>query len=118
LFDSALQDGFMDMVTTALARLAIGIEAGRGKHPLPGPFAAGVLVLLAERARERNVIRTVAEGELVLGIDSLDVVGEVGVNRFGEEGDSVFASFARSDDDMASVEVDVLDSKICAFEKA
>ena len=54
----------------------------------------------------------------MLGVDSFEMVGEVVANRFGEEGDSVFASFARSDDDMASVEVDVLDAEIGAFEKA
>ena len=51
----------MQVVSAALARLAVGVEAGRGKHPLPGPFAAGVSIFLGEGAREGNVACAMTE---------------------------------------------------------
>ena len=51
VFDRPLQDGFVKVMTAALASLAVDVEPGGGKHPLPGPLAAGIRILASQRPR-------------------------------------------------------------------
>ena len=51
VFDRALQDGLMEVMPAALAGLAVDIEPSGGKHPLPGPLAAGIRILASQRRR-------------------------------------------------------------------
>jgi hypothetical protein len=118
LFDRALQDGFVKMMAAVLTRAVVGVEARGGEDPLPEPLAAGAGVFLDERVGERHVAGALGKVSLVLDTDAFEVVGEVAVNEIGEEGDSVFAALAGSDDELVRVEVDVLHPEVGAFEQA
>ncbi len=52
-----LQQGLVQVVVATLARLALGVDARRGKHPLPGPLAAGVGQLARERVGQLDPAR-------------------------------------------------------------
>lgn len=54
---------------------------------------------------------------MVLLVYAFDVRGECSLEKFGQESDPVFTALAGSNDDVARVEVDVLDSQARAFEE-
>lgn len=118
LLDRALEYGFVKMMAATLARSAVRVEAGGGEDPLPGPLSAGPSIFLDERVGERHVAGALGQVLLVLETHPFEVAGEVLVNEIGQEGDSVFAALAGSDDDLTSVEIDVLHSEVGAFEQA
>ena len=64
--DSALKDGFVQMVPPPQPAFGIEVDARRGEHPLPGPFAAGVRILPTERMRQRHPAGIADEVALVL----------------------------------------------------
>ena len=76
MLDGALQDGFVEVMTAALARSGIDVDSGRRKDPLPRPFATGVSVLFDEGIGEGYMARTVREVPLMLGVDVLEMTGQ------------------------------------------
>jgi hypothetical protein len=115
-------DGFLEGVLVAVvaageAGAGVDGEAGGGEGVLPLPVAACVGEFAGERFGEVDL--SVAGGE-VLVVEDADL-GEMGLEggqeAFGEEGESVFAAFAFSDDDLFAVEVDVFDAQAAAFEE-
>lgn len=117
MLDGALQDGFVEVMTAALAGSAIGVDSGRRKDPLPRPFAAGASVLFDEGVGEGYMARSAPQVPLVLGVDAFDMNGQAFADCVRQERDPVFASFARSDDHLTSVEIDILDAQVRALEK-
>lgn len=62
--------------------------------------------------------RTVTQVPLVLGVDEFEMIGQALADCFREERDPVFLPFAGSNDDLASIEIDILDAQVRAFEKS
>ena len=116
-------DGFLEGVLVAVVasgEAGAGVlgERGGGEGVLPFPVSPGAGELAGERFGEVDL--SVAGGE-VLVVEDADV-GEMGFERgaesFGEEGESVFVSFAAAHDDLSAVEVNVFDAEAAAFEEA
>jgi hypothetical protein len=116
--DGSLDDGLVEVVAAGLSGAGVKVGAGRGEEPLPGPRAGGVRVLEVESVGELDVSRSVAEVGLVLGVDLAQVRAELGDETRREGGDAVPSAFAVSEEDLAAVEVEVLDSKGGALEEA
>ena len=55
LADSALDDGFVQVVTVNMVRGRIDVGASRREYPLPFPFRARIRILIAKRFRQFNL---------------------------------------------------------------
>src|ERR1700675_2296851 len=105
---TALEHRFSEVVPAPLAGVAIDVEAGRGKEPLPPPLAAGVGVLAAKRSRQLEPPGPAREVALVLRADALEVVREVRLDGGGQHRDPVLLALGVPHDDLVGREVDVL----------
>jgi hypothetical protein len=117
LFDGALQDGFVKVVTVTMAGSSVGVDSGCREDPLPRPFATGTSIFLDESVGEGDVACAVAKVALVLCMDVFEVGGKALTDGLWEKSNSIFASLARSYGEMTGVEVDVFDTEVRAFEK-
>ncbi len=118
LLDRTLEHRHVKVMAAALAAPVVGIEAGGGEDPLPGPFSARPSVFFGECMGKRGVASALDEIPLVLEADAFEMTGEVGLEDPGQQGHSVFSAFAGSDDELACVEIDVFDAEVGAFEQA
>ena len=77
VLDGALQDRFVQVVATALARQPVAVDARRREHPLPRPLPAGIRIFPGEGGGELNP--TCAEGEVVLMLSTggFEVAGSI-----------------------------------------
>jgi len=113
-----LQDGFVQVVASLLACLALDVVSRGGEDPLPGPLAGGGRDLLGERAGELDPAGAAHEVALVLGPYALEVNGELGLDRDGQHRRAVLVALAAPDSDLVAAEVDVLHTQAAAFEQA
>lgn len=116
--DGALEDGGVEVMAMALAGFTVCVDPGGGEDPLPGPFATGTRVFPGEGVGEGGMACARAEVPLVLLADAFEMGGQIVAKAIGEEGDAVLVALAGSDDDVAGLEVDVLDAKASAFQQA
>jgi hypothetical protein len=105
------------MVAPALAGVSIAVVRGGREDPLSAPLAAGGRGLAIECVGKRNA--TEATGE-VAPVELLNA-GEVGAqSRLGQarrERVAILLALAASDDELVSVEVDVLDPELETLEE-
>ena len=113
--ESALQDGFVEMMAAKLTACAIAILASCRKEPLPYPLVGRVRILPGEGFGELDVCSARREVRVVERSDAPQVVAKGFAKELRENGDSISVGFASPHDDVASAEVDVLDAKACAF---
>jgi hypothetical protein len=91
----------VEVVAADLAGLPMLVGPGGGKHPLPGPLAAGVRVLAREGGGELDPAGAPAEVVAVLGVGGSQVGpnGWAGLRR--EDRRAVARAFPSSDDQAA-----------------
>jgi len=64
--EGSLKDGLVKMMTAAVARCLVAIEAGRGKGPLPSPFSCGARIFPGEGAGQLDITGPARDVVLVL----------------------------------------------------
>src|SRR5262249_60323116 len=111
-------DGFVQVMTAALAGGGLDIDACRGEHPLPGPLAARVRVLEGEGGGKLDPAGPSFEIASVLGADPVEMPGKLRLQERGELGDEVVVILTRPHDDLVRADVHVLDSQAAALEEA
>src|SRR6185436_10732905 len=99
LADGSLDDRLVQMVTAALAGVAVHVEARRGEHPLPGPLATRIRILPGERPWQLDPAGAVAEVALMERAHSLEMLREVALDRGRKHRQSVLAALAAADRD-------------------
>ena len=72
-FDSALKNGFVQMVTTSNSGFGIQILPMRGKYPSPSPCVVCIRVLSAKRFRQSNVAAAFLQILFKVNADILEV---------------------------------------------
>lgn len=118
LADSALQDGFVEMVATAFTGGLVEVGSRRGEEPLPGPFTRRSWVFGAEGVGYFDEAGTSAEVRLVLLANEVDVFAKARDERQWERSEAVFAALAVTHADFTTFEVDVFDTQARAFQEA
>jgi len=114
----ALYHGLVQVMTAALARGAVEVEAGGRKDPLPRPLPAGVRILAGQGPGQLDPAGTACQVGLVLPLYSLQVLGEGPLGHCWPDSDAILGALAVADDDLTRCEVDVLDSQAGALEQA
>lgn len=114
----ALQHGFVQVMTAALARGAVAIDPGSREHPLPDPLRAGVWILTREGPRQLDPTGAAPQVGLMLALHPLQVLAEGGLGHGRQDGDAILGALPVADDDLVHREVDVLDAQAAAFEQA
>lgn len=106
----SLDGCLVEMVAPPLASLAVAVDAGCWKDPLPWPGAPGGRVLRAERVWHRHPPGADAEVTLVLGFDVLEVRSKRW-DQLGRQGRStVLSPLSVAHDNAALLEAHVFDS--------
>ena len=72
--DRALDGTFVEVMAAQLAGIGVQVTSGRGKEPLPRPFARRTRVLPTQGVGERDGAVTRTEVRLVLRPDTGDVL--------------------------------------------
>src|SRR3990172_1845538 len=81
IFDGALKDGFVQMMSTPNSGFGIRIVPMRGKHPLPSPCVVCIRVLSAKRFRQSNVAAALLQILFEMNADIFEMQFEAGLDR-------------------------------------
>src|SRR5512133_3293561 len=97
LLDGALEDGLVKMMAAPLAGRSIDVEPGRGKDPLPRPFARRPWILRAKRAGQRDMPAASRQVRLVLRLDVPQVIDKRPLQPGRQHRHAVLAALAVAD---------------------
>ena len=115
--DSALNAGLVEVVATDDASAWIGRELGRWEYPLPAPIRPGARIFSNDGVGELDARRSLFAVVLVELADALDVPGHGLFEGSRKERCAIAVAFAFSDDELASLWVEILDAESQALEK-
>jgi len=113
----ALDDSFVQMVTAALAGLAIDVGAGGGEDPLPGPLTRGGRVLARNGVRKRDEAAAATPVIGVLGAPCRQLAAQRFSQYPRQDRAPIFLPFSPSHDQLSVFEVDVLHPKLQGLEQ-
>src|SRR6266581_149112 len=114
----ALQYRIIEVMAANRSVLRVnGTMFGR-KHVLPGPFITGARVLARERERQMHLAVTLAQVARVQSAHLLQVRAQRLHELFRQQRHPVFLSLALAHQDLAVVEIHILDTQPKAFEVA
>jgi hypothetical protein len=116
--DGALEDGFVEVVSTAFVGDRVEVDACGGEEPLPGPFARSAGVLDAEGVGNLDVAGAAAEIGLVLAAYVLEVGSKRADESDGQRSEAVLFALAVAHANFSSFEVEVFDAESGALEQA
>jgi len=117
-FDSALQTGGIQVVTTLFSAARIERASGSGKEVLPDQFTSSVGVFYFEGVGEVDFAETGLQVLFVEKPGALDLTAEVGEDGIGHGGDAVLFPFAIADSDGLVFEINILDAQAEAIHEA
>ena len=103
------------MVTDELTGFGMGRALGGGEDVLPCPFSTGVGVLAIQSGGQRGAAIPLAQVVVVDIFDMLQMFLQERQEGLREYGHPILAAFAIPHDDLALLEVDVLDAQAEAF---
>lgn len=117
-FHAALDLGRIDMMTADAVRDGVCAESVRRKHILPFERPICLLVFQMEGVRKGDVPMALGNILFVEKFHLPAVIRQVGDQRFGKNGISIFLSFAGPDANLFIGEIDVLNAEAEGFVKA
>jgi hypothetical protein len=106
--DRPLYYGLMKMVAAKLSTLGLDVRTSCGKHPLPGPLAAGARELASKRFRQLDPSATTCEIALMLFLHSFQLSGKIGLHHQRQHSDAVFPPLSLPHHNLVPSDVDVL----------
>src|SRR5262245_31686495 len=118
VLDGTLQHRLVKMMAPPLVGRALHVDARRREHRLPPPLAPGLGILPAESPRQLDPARAPPEIALVLALDRVEMLGELGNHDRGQRGRSILAALAATHCDLVAREVDVLHTEAQGLEEA
>ncbi len=115
LLHRALYVALMPMVSTDAAGARVSAVAGRGEDILPSPYATGVRIFALDGIRQFDIGMAGAEVEIMQAASGDDVRAQCRHQRGRQHGDAVLAALAFAHNDLASVDIHILDAQPQAF---
>lgn len=116
--DRLLDDGFVNVMPSLIARLRVPPAVFLWEYPLPTPFLRRVGILAVQRVGQQDAAPAVGQVAFVDRLDALEVVLQRNLKRRGQHGDSVLGALSVADKDFVAPEVDILHAQPQAFHEA
>jgi hypothetical protein len=113
-----LHGALVQVVTANLAGLRRQIGSGRREEPLPRPLSRGARVLAVEGVRDLDGAFAGRKVGLVLRSNEREVLSERCQEGERQDDRSILSTLAVADEDLASLEIDVLDSELQRLDQA
>jgi hypothetical protein len=115
LFEVALHDSLMEMVSTPNTCFAFNRTGSCGEDPLPPQFPIGIRILLRQRIRKHNPAPTVCHILSMQAPNELKMLAKRRPHGHGKHRHPVFPALAIPQANFAAFEIDVLDTKLERF---